>query len=120
MEFHVSTDSQRVDNFAIYVNVPGCGGYKITHLVPAAITGNSFAFTGTFNASGTSASPTSASGTAGLDDFYINNCGYVSGGPYIWNANWIDSAQATAQDAVEPDSTEAADILTPFMANLVP
>jgi hypothetical protein len=109
-----------VENFTIYVDVDGCTSYKITHLVPAAITGNSFAFTGTFYASGTFASPTSASGITGLNDFYIADCGYVNGGPWSWTAGWVHSTQVMAKDAAQPDLTARADIQTPFKAILVP
>jgi serine protease len=120
MEFYVSTDRQRVENFAIYVDVAGCGSYQITQLVPATITGKSFAFTGTFYGSGTFDSATATSGTAGLDNFNIVGCGPVSGGPWYWNASWVYSAQATAKFAALPVLTERADIQTPFKAIRVP
>ena len=91
VEFYVSTDRQRVENFAIYVDVTGCGGYVITQLVPTAIAGNSFAFTGTFYGSGAFNSAATASGTAGLNDFNIDGCGPVSGGPWSWTASWVYS-----------------------------
>jgi len=120
VEFYVSTDRQRVENFVIYVDVTGCGGYVITQLVPAAIAGNSFAFTGTFYGSGAFNSATAASGTAGLNNFDIDGCGPVSGGPWSWTASWIYSAQVTAKDAAQSDQTERAEIQTPFKAIPVP
>ena len=40
MEFYVTADRGYVDDFAIYVNVTGCGSYKITHLTQEPISGN--------------------------------------------------------------------------------
>ncbi len=119
MEFYVSTDRQRVENFAIYVNVNGCGTYKITHVTPASISGNSFAFTGPFYASGTFSSATSASGTAGLNAFNIDGCGSVSGGPFAWTANWVHSAQAIASGAGQGELVERTESQTSFEAILV-
>jgi len=120
MEFYVSTDRQRVENFAIYVDVTGCGAYVITQLVPTAIAGNSFAFTVTFYGSGAFNSPTEASGTAGLNNFDIDGCGPVSGGPWSWTANWVYSAQVSAKDAAQSSQAERAALQTPFKAIPVP
>jgi subtilisin family serine protease len=120
MEFYVSTDRQHVEDFAIYVDVDGCGSYVITQLVPAAITGNNFSFTGAFYGSGTFNSATAASGTTGLNNFHIDGCGPVSGGPWDWSASWLYSAQATARAVGQPILTERANIQTPFKAFLVP
>jgi hypothetical protein len=75
-----------VDDFAIYVGVP-LRNYKITHHSPVPISGNSFSFSGPFYASGAFSSQTTASGTTGLSNFLIPECGYVSGGPWSWNAS---------------------------------
>ena len=83
MEFYVTSNRGYVDDFAIYVDVSGCGRYKITHLILEPISGNSFSFTGPFYASGTFSSQTAASGTTGLSSFHISGCGYVSGGPWV-------------------------------------
>jgi len=93
MEFYVTTDRAYVDNFAIYISVQGCGNYKIIHTPLESISNNQFSFGGSFYASGTFHSATSASGTTGLDNFYIQGCGTVSGGPFSWNATWQNSSQ---------------------------
>jgi subtilisin family serine protease len=107
-EFYVTTDRKNVDNFAIYVNVTGCGLYKITHLPLAPIANSNFSFSGTFYASGTFKSATTASGTDGLSNFLISGCGYVNGGPWSWNAAWQNSSQPTVQTAevVGPEVVE--------------
>ena len=92
-EFYVTPDQANVDNFAIYINVTGCGTYKITHLTPEPIAGNQFSFSGSFYASGTFDSATSAHGTDGLSSFFIAGCGTVNGGPWNWTATWTDSSQ---------------------------
>jgi Zn-dependent metalloprotease len=88
MEFYVTSDSLYVHNFAVYIDVPGCGSYKVTHIIDEPITNNYFSFWGPFYASGTFSTETTASGWMGLDDLYIPDCGYVSGGPWDWNATW--------------------------------
>ena len=90
-----TTDRYFVDNFAIYINVSGCGNYKITHLPPEPITNDQFSFTGSFYASGTFNSETSASGSDGLSNFNIPGCGIINGGPWSWNATWQNSSQPT-------------------------
>jgi len=92
-EFYVTPDQANVDNFAIYINVTGCGIYKITHLPVEPIVGNQFSFSGSFYASGTFDSATSAHGTDGLNSFFIAGCGTVKGGPWNWTATWTDSSQ---------------------------
>jgi len=92
-EFYVTPDQANVDNFAIYINVTECGIYKITHLTPEPIVGNQFSFSGSFYASGTFDSATSAHGTDGLNSFFIAGCGTVKGGPWNWTATWTDSSQ---------------------------
>ena len=120
VKFNVSADGQRVENFAVYVTLPGCGTGWLTRLAPASISGNGFSFTGTFYASGTFQSSTSASGTLGLDNFCVSGCGCYDGGPFPWTASWVHSAQVTAKDAVQLDFTEQAGIETPFKATKVP
>ncbi len=99
-EFYVSPDRANVLKFAIYINIPQCGGtVKITRNTPAPISGNSFSFTGSFYASGTFDSSTSAHGTDGLSSFPINIPGVCSGtiteGPWAWTATWKNSNQPT-------------------------
>ncbi len=121
MEFYVTADRRYVDRFAIYVSVSGCGDYKITHLVQEAISGNSFSFGGPFYASGTFSSPTTASGTTGLNDFYISGCGYVTGGPWSWTASWMHAAALQAPAAaVEAERVESADAAHAFAARRTP
>ena len=91
-EFYVTTDRAYVDDFAVYVSVSNCGTYKITHQPQEPISNNQFSFSGSFYASGTFNTSTNASGQDGLSNFYISGCGYVSGGPWEWNATWQHSA----------------------------
>ncbi len=108
-EFYVTTNRANVDNFAVYISVSGCGNYKITHNPLEPITNNQFSFSGSFYASGTFNSSTTASGTDGLSNFYIPGCGNVSGGPWSWNASWKNSTQPSFVEAhvveVEPVDT---------------
>jgi hypothetical protein len=94
-EFYVTTTGTYVDDFTIYiyVNAPGCGYYKIVHSPQEPIANNQFSFGGSFYASGAFNSATAASGTDGLNNFYIAGCGTISGGPWPWNAVWQSTAQ---------------------------
>lgn len=114
-EFYVTPDRANVADFAIYISVPGCGNYKITHLPLVAITNNQFSFSGPFYASGTFSSATTANGTDGLDNFNISGCGIVSGGPWSWSATWQNGSQPTfvpvnvvGPEAVEPVAAHGA------------
>jgi hypothetical protein len=98
----VTADRAYVDDFAIYISIEGCGNYKITRTTTAPIAGNAFSFTGTFYANGTFTSSTTCTGSAGLDRFYIAGCGYVSGGPVSYSANW--------QHALAADESNGADV----------
>lgn len=93
-EFYVTPDQANVDDFAIYLDVTGCGIYKITHLPVEPIVGNQFSFSGSFYASGTFDSTTSAHGTDGLSSLSILDCGIVSGS-WSWTATWKNSSQPT-------------------------
>jgi len=94
MELYVTPNQTKVDNFAIYINVSGCGSYKITNPTPVAIKNRKFAFGGGFYASGTFDSVTTAHGKAGLVDYYyIPGCGYIYGGSFSWTAFWMNSNQ---------------------------
>jgi hypothetical protein len=90
-EFYVTADRAYVDDFATYISVSGCGSYKITHTTPEPISSNQFSFSGSFYANGTFSDATHCSGQNGLDNFYIAGCGYVSGGPWSYNATWQSS-----------------------------
>lgn len=87
-----------VKNLAIYISVTGCGNYKITQLalVPINKSGK-FSFSGQFYANGifTGAALNSitAQGKLGLGGYFIQGCGYVSGGPFSWTATWKNSTQ---------------------------
>ncbi len=121
-EFYVTADHAYVDNFAVYINVNGCGSYKITHGTQEPITNNQFSFSGDFYASGTFNSTTTASGTDGLNSLYIDGCGYVSGGPWSWNATWQNSSQprqALEAQEVEPDKVQLWSTTTPGKINIV-
>jgi hypothetical protein len=94
MQFYVTPNQAKVDNFAISINVSGCGGYIITNPTPVAIKNRKFAFGGGFFASGTFDSVTTAHGKAGLVDYYyIPGCGYIYGGSFSWTAFWINGNQ---------------------------
>jgi len=98
VEFYVSPDKAYVNRFAIFVNVPGCGTYKIVRGTPVPLSNNRFSFTGSFYGSGTLHTNTTASGNAGLNRFYISGCGYVSGSS-SWTANWVNSSQPSLMHA---------------------
>jgi hypothetical protein len=88
VEFYVTPDRASVANFAAYITVSGCGDYKITRTPLEPISNDQFSFSGSFYASGAFSSETAASGTTGLDSFFISGCGFVSGGPWSWDATW--------------------------------
>jgi len=94
-EFYVTADRSNVDDFAIYISVTGCSTYKITHTVPVPIASQQFSFSGTFYASGTFNSITSASGQDGLSSFVISGCGTVTAGPWSWTATWQHATLAS-------------------------
>jgi IPT/TIG domain len=119
MEFYVTSDRASVDDFAMWVDVKDCGKYKITHLVAEPISGTSFAWSGPFYASGTFSSQTTASGSLGLDDLYIDGCGTVRGGPWSWTASWQHSAQAAPAGAVETDGVAPASSNSGFKATRI-
>ena len=98
MEFYVTADRAFVDDFAININVTGCGSYKITHTMQGQ-------------------SPATASvhwSVLCLRHVQLTNRGQrhdgtqqlhvsldaalVSGGPYSWSANWMHSAQLMQAD----------------------
>jgi len=97
MYFYVTPDRGFVNRLAIQVNIDGCGRFIITHIVPEKITNMKFAFGGPFYASGTFSTNTKAAGTLGLDDYDLRQygCGYVSGGPWPWDAVWLNANQPT-------------------------
>jgi hypothetical protein len=112
-EFYVPADQAHVDDFAIYVNVEGCGSYKITHTLSEPITDGQFSFTGAFYADGAFSSSTVCATTSGLDQFDIPGCGTVSGGPWTDTETWqYASAASEAVDAnvvaVEPVESSAS------------
>ncbi|MCU0500306.1 MAG: S8 family peptidase [Anaerolineae bacterium] len=119
MEFYVTADRGFVDDFAIYINVTGCGSYKITHTIPEPISSNSFSWSGPFYASGTFSSQTAAGGTTGLSSFPISGCGLVSGGPYAWSAGWV-SGLAMSVEAAEANLVESADMGDAFEVTRIP
>lgn len=121
MEFYVTADRAYVDDFAIRVNVDGCGLYKITHIIPEPISGNSFSWSGPFYASGAFNSQTTASGTTGLSSFFISGCGSVTGGPWAWSANWIsgNSTLTASVDAEGSDRIEPTDLSDAFEATRI-
>jgi len=114
-EFYVSPDRTQVRNFAIYVDVSGCGILKITRISPAStISNNQFSFGGTFYAAGTFDSAMAAHGTDGLSNYYSTTCSrYLTGGPWSWNATWQNGSQpspprsagSTTEEIVLPADT---------------
>lgn len=99
VEFYVPLSGNMVKNFAVYINVTGCGKYKITYKGFGNIKSQIFVIGGTsisFYAKGTFSTATAASGSFQLRSLYIPGCGYVSGGPYRWNTTWSNSSQPTA------------------------
>jgi serine protease len=122
MEFYVTADRGYVDRFAMNVYVDGCGSYKITHLIQEPIiTGNSFAFTGPFYAAGTFSTQTAASGTLGLNNFFIDGCGFITGGPFAWTASWIHAAtQQAPGETVEAVRVDPANGDDTFTATRIP
>jgi hypothetical protein len=101
-DFYITPDMANVKAFSIYISVSGCGNYKITHSALAPVIDRKFSFGGSFHAQGTFATTgLSASGTAGLNDFYIPGCGYISGGPFPWTATWKSVGQPDPAGAIE-------------------
>lgn len=107
MEFYVTSTASSVDDFAIYVDVDGCGltNYKITHASPESVTNHRFSFSGSFSASGTFSSTTTAGGVYALNGYEIPYCGPVGDGTQrAWSATWRDGSQPESRPAegVEP------------------
>ena len=117
--FYVTNDRQYVHNFAVTIYVSGCGTYKITHTVDAPITNNQFSFSGSYYASGTFTSSTSANGSGGFNNFVIYGCGTISGS-FTWSATW----QYSAQPAFIPQEVirlgENQEVLQIFEPALIP
>ena len=114
-EFYVSTDRASVVKFTIYVDIP-CETLMIYRTVPSAITNNQFSFSGTYYASGTFDSVSSAHGTDGLNNFYTSECGggYLTAGPWSWTATWQNSSQpAVVTNLAEPATVQ----FVPFSDN---
>lgn len=108
-DFYVTPDAAYVDEFSIVIGVQECGIYLITHTRPEPIVNNRFAFSGPFYASGTFDTPTTVGGVDGLEDFFISDCGWVSGGPWDWTASWQDASQPMLKaERSQPDSARRA------------
>jgi len=101
-DFYVTSDRTTVRQFAILVDLLGCGPYWIFRTIPdgdALISSSQFSFSGPFYASGTFDSSTTAQGTSGLSSFF-GPCGsYWSGGPWSWSATWQNGSQPTSMSA---------------------
>ncbi len=93
IRFYVLNTSPKVDNFTTYIYVNGCGYYSITRLSPVSIVNKQFSFGGSYYASGAFSTAKKSSGLVGFNRFFLGGCGYVSGGPFRWNAAWRDSSQ---------------------------
>ncbi len=109
-EFYVTPDRNYVRNHTVYIDVSGCGRYKIWHNVDEPISSNHFSFSGTFYASGTFNSATTATVTDGLSNYNIVGCGLITGGPWTRNYAWQNSSQ--------PDL--AARAAAPAIASTIP
>jgi Carboxypeptidase regulatory-like domain len=109
---YVRPDRAAVLKFTIRVTDPDCGTGTIYRVVADPIVSNQFAFSGSFYGSGTFHTATTASGTTGLNNFYISACGkYVSGGPWTWSDTWRNSTQPAAVSA-DVDGTEVVELST--------
>lgn len=100
-EFYVTADQMNVADFAIYITVPYCGSYKITHIPLVPIVNKQFSFSGSFYASGTFDTTTSSHGQDGLRSFYIPGCGTVSGGPWSWTATWRHASPPPGEENLD-------------------
>jgi hypothetical protein len=103
IEFYVTPNRLKVDNFTLYANVRGCGIYKITHKPLLTIKDKKFSFTGGFYANGSFTSLTKAQGMMGLYKYYIPGCGYATGGPFSWTTVWKNGSQSTMVVEAEDD-----------------
>ncbi len=99
--FYVSPDRVKVYNIAMTVRVDPCGAYRLTHPSALLIKNGSFEYTSTsLSFDGgfgpwTAIEPRDAYGFVTLKNYFIPNCGYVSGGG-VWNASWVNSSQPAA------------------------
>lgn len=77
-DLYVAADRSHVSRFGIYVYVDPCGLYYIWRDGNDPINNRQFSWGGSFYASGTFNTTTSAYVVYGLNNFYISGCGYVS------------------------------------------
>jgi hypothetical protein len=103
-EFYVTPDQNTVNKFTTHINVTGCGNYTIVRNALVPIDNNAFSFSGSFFASGTFHDTVNATGNMGLNNFFIAGCGYVSGGPFPWNAVWMNGSQPAATVATDDET----------------
>jgi hypothetical protein len=94
VSFYVTPNQASVKNFTMSYSVPECGlTGTVTHTSPLPpITNKNFSFTGSFYGSGSFNTTASAHGTAGLNNYYIYNCGYITRS-ISWTATWQNSNQ---------------------------
>lgn len=114
VSFYVAPDHNHITNTAIYLNVKGCGKYKITSTKPALLSfGVRFAlYTSSYNIAGRFSTITSSFGTTHYFSFYIKDCGYVREGDFNWTAAWKNGSSPTTADiqtitvipSIEPQS----------------
>ena len=100
VEFYV-TDRCRVRNFAVYVYVTGCGGYKITHTREERINDDFFNFQGEYMANGTFTDQTHVEGRVNIQSLYIPGCGTVSGRIWDYTAAWKSKRLAVSTTNVK-------------------
>jgi hypothetical protein len=98
LQFYSLNTKPQVKNFSVYVSVYGCGVYKITYTKAVPIKPNkTFAFNkGGFLANGTFVKPKNAQGQVAFNNFLLSGCGYITGGPFDWNATWKNKSQPKA------------------------
>ncbi len=97
VEFYVSPDRQNVRNFTLKFTLQNCAGtHTVTQPTDAAISSDKFSFSGSFYASGTFNSTTSASGSGGLNNYFLSECGFEITTSFNWSAAWQNSSQPTS------------------------
>ncbi len=97
VEFYVTPDRQNVRNFTLKFTLQNCAGtHTVTQPSNAAISNDKFSFGGSFYASGTFNSTTSASGSGGLNNYYLSECGFEITTSFNWAASWQNNSQPTS------------------------
>jgi hypothetical protein len=101
-DFYVTPDNAFVDDFAVHINVPGCGNIKLWLDTPVPIQGDSFSFSaasGAWTVEGKFVSPTTAQGKSAITNYNFGPCGNVTIPEWIWAATWQNTSQPSVLDA---------------------